>query len=112
MDRSRALLHYCKTWLLIDTVSSVPVAQLMELADESSDNKILSSKKALKVLKLARMTKLVKLLRASQLVKKVRNVARELLEYYQVHVSDTTMKLLRLFVAMLLLTHWGSCMLI
>ncbi|KAH8094131.1 voltage-gated potassium channel [Aureococcus anophagefferens] len=112
MDRSRALLHYCKTWLLIDTVSSVPVAQLLELADESSDNKILSSKKALKVLKLARMTKLVKLLRASQLVKKVRNVARELLEYYQVHVSDTTMKLLRLFVAMLLLTHWGSCMLI
>ncbi|KAH8069247.1 voltage-gated potassium channel [Aureococcus anophagefferens] len=68
MDRSRALLHYCKTWLLIDTVSSVPVAQLLELADESSDNKILSSKKALKVLKLARMTKLVKLLRASQLL--------------------------------------------
>ncbi|KAH8049818.1 voltage-gated potassium channel [Aureococcus anophagefferens] len=110
---------FCDLFFCLDVVKNLHMGYqdatgtlLLELADESSDNKILSSKKALKVLKLARMTKLVKLLRASQLVKKVRNVARELLEYYQVHVSDTTMKLLRLFVAMLLLTHWGSCMLI
>ena len=109
MDRGRAMKTYVKTWFLIDAVSSVPVSEILELAGGGGDNPMLSSKKALKMLRLVRMTKLVKLLRASQLVKKVRDAWTEALEYYNVHVSDTAVKLLKLFLAMLTLSHWGSC---
>ncbi|KAH8088719.1 voltage-gated potassium channel [Aureococcus anophagefferens] len=56
------------------------------------------------------MTKLVKLLRASQLVKQVRDTFVETIEYYKIHVSDATLKLIRLFLTMLTLSHWGSCL--
>ncbi|KAH8045622.1 voltage-gated potassium channel [Aureococcus anophagefferens] len=62
------------------------------------------------LLRLVRMTKLVKLLRASQLVKQVRDTFVETIEYYKIHVSDATLKLIRLFLTMLTLSHWGSCL--
>ena len=43
MDRSRALANYAKTWFVIDTVSSVPVSEILELAGGGGDNPMLSS---------------------------------------------------------------------
>ena len=96
MDRGAIMAHYAKTWLGIDLISSVPVTELLEMMG-SSGSSFMRSSKSLKMIRLVRMSKLLKLLRASQLVTKVRNVWIETLEYYKIHISDSTIKLLRLF---------------
>ena len=112
MNRELALKNYLQTWFLIDTVSSFPIDKVMDAVGTGAGGGggILKSKKGLKMLRLVRMTKLVKLLRASQVVKKFRDTWNSILEYYKIHVSDSTVKLLRLFFMMLTLSHWGSCL--
>ena len=109
MERRQVFYNYLKTWLVIDLSSSIPITEILEIAG-SSGSSYLRSTKSLRMLRLIRMTKLLKLLRASQLVNKVRNLWIETLEYYRVHVSDSSVKLLRLFAMMLTLSHWGSCL--
>ncbi|KAH8046940.1 voltage-gated potassium channel [Aureococcus anophagefferens] len=79
------------------------------VAGDGERGDVVGGKKVLKLLRLVRMTKLVKLLRASQLVKQVRDTFVETIEYYKIHVS-ATLKLIRLFLTMLTLSHWGSCL--
>ncbi|KAH8078516.1 voltage-gated potassium channel [Aureococcus anophagefferens] len=115
MERRQVFYNYLKTWLVIDLSSSIqrsiPITEILEIAGSSgSGSSYLRSTKSLRMLRLIRMTKLLKLLRASQLVNKVRNLWIETLEYYRVHVSDSSVKLLRLFAMMLTLSHWGSCL--
>ncbi|KAK7230477.1 voltage-gated potassium channel [Aureococcus anophagefferens] len=112
MDRRRVLKNYLRTWFFIDFVSSVPADRIMDAVagDGERGGDVVGGKKVLKLLRLVRMTKLVKLLRASQLVKQVRDTFVETIEYYKIHVSDATLKLIRLFLTMLTLSHWGSCL--
>ncbi|KAH8057515.1 voltage-gated potassium channel [Aureococcus anophagefferens] len=110
VQRDRVVNNYLRTWFLIDLLSCFPITEIVEVAG-SKGNQMFNGKKVLKMLRLVRMTKLIKLLRASQLVNKVRHQWVVTMEYYHIHVSDSVLKLVRLFIMMLTLAHWGSCIL-
>ncbi|KAH8095676.1 voltage-gated potassium channel [Aureococcus anophagefferens] len=108
VQRDRVVNNYLRTWFLIDLLSCFPITEIVEVAG-SKGNQMFNGKKVLKMLRLVRMTKLIKLLRASQLVNKVRHQWVVTMEYYHIHVSDSVLKLVRLFIMMLTLAHWGIC---
>ncbi|KAH8072867.1 voltage-gated potassium channel [Aureococcus anophagefferens] len=91
MDRRRVLKNYLRTWFFIDFVSSVPADRIMDAVagDGERGGDVVGGKK---------------------LVKQVRDTFVETIEYYKIHVSDATLKLIRLFLTMLTLSHWGSCL--
>ncbi|KAH8070886.1 voltage-gated potassium channel [Aureococcus anophagefferens] len=108
MDRRKTAARYAKGWLVVDLASSVPASAVLERLTGRSFA-LLRSKRALKLLRWERIVAFVKLVSNTAWYRKLRNSTLILLDESNIRISDSVIKLLRLFCVLLALAHWLGC---
>ncbi|KAH8090000.1 voltage-gated potassium channel [Aureococcus anophagefferens] len=98
MDRRKTAARYAKGWLVVDLASSVPASAVLERLTGRSFA-LLRSKRALKLLRWERIVAFVKLVSNTAWYRKLRNSTLILLDESNIRISDSVIKLLRLFCA-------------
>ena len=64
LDHKKIVVHYLKTWFLLDLISSIPLATILRAVDHVEGGCLGNETKFLKCIRLVRLAKLMKLLRA------------------------------------------------
>ena len=124
MDRQRAFNAYLQGWLIIDTVTAVPLDKIMEIfmgggsanAGDSasvdyqetdlSGTRIGKAGKAVKTFKLIRLTRLAKVLRIARLARVAAPYVKQF--FGDTSQYETLIKLMSPIVTVMFLSHYIS----
>jgi len=118
VTRAKIARRYIRTWFMIDFVSVLPfwvmnwvlapadfdcqtvLSAVVELGDAEASGAVV----ALRMIRLVRMIKLARILKAARVVKRFENLLLTELEF-----PRSTLKLLKLLIVLLVVTHWQAC---
>ena len=102
--------HYALTWFIPDLLASFPVEAVLKLIEADSEASVFSrSAKVVKMVKLVRLTKLFRLLRASALFQHLKSAQQWLEDHMKIHIGDGALRLSKLGVTALVISHWVGC---
>ena len=107
MDRRAIARHYAGSWFIPDLVSSVPIDAVLKALGRNSS--FAGSTRLMKMVRLVRLAKLFRLLRASSLLQHVKAFTQFLEDRLQIEIGDGALGLTKLFIALLVLSHWLGC---
>jgi len=100
MRHRKIVRNYCKGYLAVDLVSSVPIDWMVASMENMSGAKVLKAGKLIKVSRLLKLAKLARLLKVPHLVERFEDDLR---------VSPVRLKLFRLFFMTSLIAHLDAC---
>eukprot|EP00960_Hanusia_phi_P039023 753705-Hanusia_phi.AAC.3 len=96
-------LNYCRSWLLIDAVSSIPSEIITQIADSLSSaqhHSNLAVLNRLRIIRILRLTKLLRLLRLNYLIEAIQ---------LRFPMLEPVLGLFRLIFMMMLVAHLQAC---
>ncbi|GBG27007.1 Potassium/sodium hyperpolarization-activated cyclic nucleotide-gated channel 4 [Hondaea fermentalgiana] len=102
--------HYLLSWFMPDLVSSVPIDLVLDAFGDVEDDGLTRSTKGLKLIRLVRMTKLFRLLRMGRAAKFFAHWHRFIEDRLKIRIHDSTIRMLKLGVLLLVLAHWIGCL--
>ena len=125
--------HYCKGWFIPDITSSIPIDAVLKWSgvgadeaappdyclrpgevlgggDAGSNLQAARAAKSLKMLRLLRMAKLFRLMRVGRIFRYIKRVKRFVEEKLRIRISTAVIKLTKLFIGLLTISHWVGCM--
>ena len=105
MDRPTVIENYLKGWFVIDLISSIPI----ELLIGGDTSNIATANSGVKTFKLLRVAKVLRLFKLSKTFKWMKEGMKAVEETLQWRMSDSAIKLTKLFFFVLLAAHWIAC---
>ena len=115
LDRTRIARHYLSSWFVMDLCSSFPLDLVLKIMGreqtaQDAGGAVVQASGTFKALRLVRVAKMFRLLRVSKVYVYSMKLMRHMEDKYKIHVSDTAIKILRLFFLLFLLAHWIGCL--
>lgn len=104
MTRGKILLHYLKTWFVLDLAVLVPdwFLTIQSLANKDNENAGSSAGEAVKMLRILRLTKCFRLLRAAKLKKMLQTITDEIDSEF----TGIVVNLLKMIALLLIINHF------
>ena len=93
LDHKKIVIHYLKTWFLIDFISSIPLASILRASGNVDDatSCLGNETKFLKCIRLVRLAKLMKLLRTSEVFRYLGDIHQCVALLYSGLLKDASM---------------------
>lgn len=110
LHKSDVITHYLWTWFFPDLVSSFPIDVIISHISGVEEDALTRSTKTLKLIRLVRIAKLVRILRMGRAAKYFSFWRRFLEDKLKVRIHDSTMRMVKLGMLLLVLAHWIGCL--